>query len=201
MSTASSSGTRRPSQTRAARSAVLRPRRPVSARSGARAGRDRAGAPVTRRPSRSMSPPRVSAQTARHGVPARCSGTMRAGSTTSPSWASSSIRHRLARRLFGGLGATAARGAARAPRRRCAAAAARDRRAAARSSTATRTPGAVGGRVPFPMLFYPADEIHSRLIARVAPRTWTIEVNAPAAGRGPWLPGRQGTGRPRYRSC
>jgi two-component system, OmpR family, phosphate regulon sensor histidine kinase PhoR len=38
-----------------------------------------------------------------------------------------------------------------------------------------------GGRVPFEMLFYPADEIHSRLAASVAPRTWTIEVTAPAA--------------------
>jgi signal transduction histidine kinase len=37
------------------------------------------------------------------------------------------------------------------------------------------------GRVPFPMLFYPADEIKSRLAGGVEPRLWTIEVSAPPA--------------------
>jgi signal transduction histidine kinase len=46
------------------------------------------------------------------------------------------------------------------------------------------SPRPVGGRVPFPMLFYPVDEIHSRLITKIAPRIWTIEVNAPSAGGG-----------------
>jgi signal transduction histidine kinase len=41
--------------------------------------------------------------------------------------------------------------------------------------------GPAGGRVPFPMLFYPAEEIHSRLSTHVDPRIWTIEVNAPVA--------------------
>jgi signal transduction histidine kinase len=34
------------------------------------------------------------------------------------------------------------------------------------------------GRVLFPMLFYPADEIRSRLAGGVEPRLWTIEVSA-----------------------
>lgn len=42
--------------------------------------------------------------------------------------------------------------------------------------------GTVIGRVEFPMLFYPADEIQSRLAAGVAPRPWAIEVGAPALG-------------------
>jgi signal transduction histidine kinase len=35
------------------------------------------------------------------------------------------------------------------------------------------------GRVEFPMLFYPADDIQSRLAIGVAPRPWAIEVGAP----------------------
>ena len=35
-------------------------------------------------------------------------------------------------------------------------------------------------RVPFPMLFYPADEIQSRLAAGVEPRDWSIAVSLPA---------------------
>lgn len=35
------------------------------------------------------------------------------------------------------------------------------------------------GRVDFPMLFYPADDIQSRLATGVAPRPWVIEVGAP----------------------
>lgn len=42
--------------------------------------------------------------------------------------------------------------------------------------------GTVGGRVPFPMRFYPADDIQSRLAAGVEPRQWTIEVGTPALG-------------------
>jgi signal transduction histidine kinase len=42
--------------------------------------------------------------------------------------------------------------------------------------------GLVGGRVPFDMLFYPADEIQSRLAAGVRPKRWTIEVTAATAG-------------------
>ncbi len=37
-----------------------------------------------------------------------------------------------------------------------------------------------GVRIPFPMLFYPIDDIRSRLAAEVAPRPWTIEVGGPA---------------------
>ena len=39
-------------------------------------------------------------------------------------------------------------------------------------------------RVPFPMLFYPADEIHSRLAAGVEPRDWSIAVSLPATAGG-----------------
>jgi signal transduction histidine kinase len=39
--------------------------------------------------------------------------------------------------------------------------------------------GTVIGRVDFPMLFYPADDIQSRLATGVAPRPWAIEVGAP----------------------
>jgi signal transduction histidine kinase len=41
------------------------------------------------------------------------------------------------------------------------------------------------GRVPFPMLFYPAEEIHSRLAAGIQPRIWTIEVNAAPSSAAP----------------
>ncbi len=41
------------------------------------------------------------------------------------------------------------------------------------------------GRVPFPMLFYPAEEIHSRVAAGLQPRMWTIEVNAAPSTAGP----------------
>jgi signal transduction histidine kinase len=40
------------------------------------------------------------------------------------------------------------------------------------------------GRVEFPMLFYPADEIQSRLAARLEPRLWTIEVAPPPGSTG-----------------
>ena len=40
------------------------------------------------------------------------------------------------------------------------------------------------GKITFPMLFYPATEIHSRLATHLEPRMWTIEVNAPAAAGG-----------------
>jgi signal transduction histidine kinase len=39
--------------------------------------------------------------------------------------------------------------------------------------------GTVTGRVDFPMLFYPADDIRSRMATGVAPRPWAIEVGAP----------------------
>ena len=39
--------------------------------------------------------------------------------------------------------------------------------------------GTVSGRVEFPMLFYPANEVQSRMSGRVAPQRWTIEVGAP----------------------
>ncbi|MCC7240780.1 MAG: HAMP domain-containing histidine kinase [Acidobacteria bacterium] len=42
--------------------------------------------------------------------------------------------------------------------------------------------GVDGARLTFPMLFYPADDIRSRLAAEVAPRPWVIEVGAPALG-------------------
>ncbi|HUE84462.1 MAG TPA: HAMP domain-containing sensor histidine kinase [Vicinamibacterales bacterium] len=38
--------------------------------------------------------------------------------------------------------------------------------------------GPISGRVPFPLLFYPEGEIHSRLAATVEPRQWAIEVSA-----------------------
>ena len=41
------------------------------------------------------------------------------------------------------------------------------------------SPGTVIGRVEFPMQFYPADELQSRMATTVAPRPWTIEVGAP----------------------
>jgi len=41
-----------------------------------------------------------------------------------------------------------------------------------------------GGTVPFPMLFYPAEDIRSRLSAHLTPRIWTIAVNAPVAAGG-----------------
>jgi len=40
-------------------------------------------------------------------------------------------------------------------------------------------PGTVIGRVEFPMLFYPADDIQSRMAVGVVPRPWAIEVSAP----------------------
>jgi nitrogen-specific signal transduction histidine kinase len=40
---------------------------------------------------------------------------------------------------------------------------------------------ALGGRVPFDMVFYPAEEIHSRLAAGVEPEHWIIEVTAATA--------------------
>lgn len=41
--------------------------------------------------------------------------------------------------------------------------------------------GTPTARVDFPMLFYPADDIQSRLAHGVAPRPWAIEVGAPGA--------------------
>ena len=52
-------------------------------------------------------------------------------------------------------------------------------------------PGTVTGRVDFPMLFYPADEIQSRLAAGVPPRPWAIAVgpSEPAGiSQGYWWP-------------
>lgn len=43
----------------------------------------------------------------------------------------------------------------------------------------TAAAGALGGRVPFSMVFYPAAEIQSRLAASVEPKTWSIDVTAP----------------------
>ena len=39
--------------------------------------------------------------------------------------------------------------------------------------------GTVSGRVAFPMLFYPANEVQARMSGGVAPRPWAIEVGAP----------------------
>ena len=39
--------------------------------------------------------------------------------------------------------------------------------------------GTVSGRVAFPMLFYPANEVQARMSGKVAPRPWAIEVGAP----------------------
>jgi signal transduction histidine kinase len=43
----------------------------------------------------------------------------------------------------------------------------------------TANAGTVSGRVEFPMLFYPANEIQARMSGSVAPRPWVIEVGAP----------------------
>src|SRR5688500_5341230 len=48
-----------------------------------------------------------------------------------------------------------------------------------------RSGGGHASRVAFPMIFYPADEIHTRLAAGVEPRHWAIEVSLPPAG-GVW---------------
>jgi signal transduction histidine kinase len=45
----------------------------------------------------------------------------------------------------------------------------------------TLPPGVPAAHVSFPMLFYPADTMRSRLAAGVTARPWTIEVGAPAA--------------------
>jgi signal transduction histidine kinase len=45
----------------------------------------------------------------------------------------------------------------------------------------TRAEGDLGGRVPFQMLFYPAEEIESRLAAGVERKPWTIEVTTSEA--------------------
>jgi signal transduction histidine kinase len=47
------------------------------------------------------------------------------------------------------------------------------------------TGGLYTSRVSFPMLFYPADEIHSRLAAGVSPRQWAIQISLPPSG-GVW---------------
>lgn len=49
-----------------------------------------------------------------------------------------------------------------------------------------RVAGMYASQVSFPMLFYPADEIQSRLAAGVAPRPWAIEVSLPAPAGGFW---------------
>lgn len=49
-----------------------------------------------------------------------------------------------------------------------------------------RGDGLNGSRTSFPMLFYPADEIHSRLSAGLAPRNWAIDVSLPPAAGGWW---------------
>ena len=46
--------------------------------------------------------------------------------------------------------------------------------------------GAHTSRVPFRMLFYPSDEIQSRLAAGVEPRDWTIAVSVPPGAAGAW---------------
>jgi signal transduction histidine kinase len=46
--------------------------------------------------------------------------------------------------------------------------------------------GLDGTKTSFPMLFYPADEIQSRLSAGVAPKNWAIEVSLPPPAGGWW---------------
>lgn len=53
--------------------------------------------------------------------------------------------------------------------------------------------GIAGVRIPFPLRFYPADDIRSRLAADVPPRPWTIEVGVPALGDA-WASGGYGYG-------
>jgi signal transduction histidine kinase len=57
-------------------------------------------------------------------------------------------------------------------------------------------PDVQGARIDFPMLFYPAEDIRSRLAAEVAPRPWVVEVGAPEfagaradTGQGYWATG------------
>jgi signal transduction histidine kinase len=51
----------------------------------------------------------------------------------------------------------------------------------------TGKPGGVhSSRVPFRMLFYPSDEIQSRLAAGVEPRDWSIAVSVPPGTGGAW---------------
>ncbi len=45
----------------------------------------------------------------------------------------------------------------------------------------TLPPAVEGARLAFPMLFYPADDIRTRLAAGVAPRPWLIAVGAPSS--------------------
>jgi signal transduction histidine kinase len=49
-------------------------------------------------------------------------------------------------------------------------------------------PAAMTTRIPFPLWFYPADDIHSRLAVGIPPRLWTIAVSAdaPQAARFAW---------------
>lgn len=49
-----------------------------------------------------------------------------------------------------------------------------------------RSGGGHASRVSFPMIFYPADEIHSRLAAGVEARQWAIEVSLPPPPSGWW---------------
>jgi signal transduction histidine kinase len=46
--------------------------------------------------------------------------------------------------------------------------------------------GATTSRVPFRMLFYPSEEIQSRLAAGVEPRQWSIAVSVPPGTGGMW---------------
>jgi two-component system phosphate regulon sensor histidine kinase PhoR len=49
-------------------------------------------------------------------------------------------------------------------------------------------PAPVSTRIPFAVLFYPGEDVHSRLAVSVAPRMWTIAVSAdaPQAARFAW---------------
>jgi signal transduction histidine kinase len=52
--------------------------------------------------------------------------------------------------------------------------------------TGQREGGAHTSRVPFRMLFYPSEEIQSRLAAGVEPRDWSIAVSVPPGAGGAW---------------
>ena len=55
----------------------------------------------------------------------------------------------------------------------------------------TLPPAVEGARLAFPMLFYPADDIRTRLAAGVAPRPWLIAVGAPSSAAAFGLAGQR----------
>ena len=134
------------------------------------------------------------------GVPAPVLDRRPAPASTSPCSASSSSRPACA------SGCSPARAAAPSTTC-CGGAAARCRSSCgsptrpARSSTARCRADVDGARLTFPMLFYPADDIRTRLAAGVAPRPWAIDVGARAVRHRLRRRRASATGRRRCRCC